>query len=56
MLEANNLEDDVKVLYYETGVPNTVNNVIKNIDKKSRLIKCAATVDLVEIASEENVF
>lgn len=58
MLEANNLEDDVKVasLLRELGFPIQSIMLLKaNIDKKSRLIKCAATVDLVEIASEEEM-
>ena len=58
MLEANNLEDDVKVasLLRELGFPIQAIMLLKeNIDKKSRLIKCAATVDLVEIASEEEM-
>ena len=58
MLEANNLEDDVKVasLLRELGFPiQSIMLLKENIDKKSRLIKCAATVDLVEIASEEEM-
>ena len=58
MLEANNLEDDVKVasLLRELGFPiQSIMLLKENVDKKSRLIKCAATVDLVEIASEEEM-
>ena len=58
MLEANNLEDDVKVasLLRELGFPiQSIMLLKENIDKKSRLVKCAATVDLVEIASEEEM-
>ena len=58
MLEANNLENDIKVasLLRELGFPiQSIMLLKENIDKKSRLIKCAATVDLVEIASEEEM-
>lgn len=58
MLEANNLENDIKVasLLRELGFPiQSIMLLKENIDKKSRLVKCAATVDLVEIASEEEM-
>lgn len=58
MLEANNLEDDIKVasLLRDLGFPiQSIMLLKQNIDKKSRLVKCAATVDLVEIASEEEM-
>ena len=58
MLETNNLEDDIKVasLLRELGFPiQSIMLLKENIDKKSRLIKCAATVDLIEIASEEEM-